>query len=204
MRAHPHFNPFSVREPSELPNWDQVFQNPGLLDLEIGFSNGTWLVGYAKKFPARNIVGLEIRTKFIQAAKEKIQQNNIFNAYVLKANANTALAQLLKPETLSRVFILFPDPWYKKGHLKRRVVGPEFIKELAKYLVPQGELYIATDKKIFAEEMLKQLEESKLFVNLAGAKKFAEQTIAEVSTDIENYHQKLGNPIYRMNFQKIA
>jgi len=202
MRAHPHFNPFSVREPSELPDWEKVFAKAQPLDLEIGFSNGTWLVDYAKRFPKRNIVGVEIRKKFIEVAKEKIANEKLTNAYVLQANINTALPKLFKDIKLEKVFILFPDPWYKKGHLKRRVISPEFLKVLPEFMTASGQVYIATDKKEFALEMLALLEVENIFFNLAGKGNFAENTISGIVTDIEKYHLRLGNPLYRLAFQR--
>lgn len=204
MRAHPHCNPFSVREPSELPDWKNIFPNKNPVDLEIGFSNGTWLIGYAKKFPGRNIVGVEIRKKFIETAKEKIKQEKLSNAYVLQANINTALGKLFKELKLDKVFILFPDPWYKKGHLKRRVVNLDFLNELIKYMTDQAQLFLATDKKDFAREMLEEVEAQKIFMNLAGQGNFTQNTIPGIVTDIEKYHLRLGNPLYRLAFQRIV
>ncbi|MDR2428910.1 MAG: methyltransferase domain-containing protein, partial [Candidatus Margulisbacteria bacterium] len=98
MRAHPHYNPFNVREPAEHPDWTKVFARPEQpLDLEIGFSTGRWLLQYARTFPERNIAGLEIRAKFIDHARRKIAAEKLANAYVLKANAAAALPELFAP-----------------------------------------------------------------------------------------------------------
>ncbi len=202
MRAHPHYNPFNVREPSEQPSWSLVFQNDHPLDLEIGFSNGTWLISYAKKYPERNIVGLEIRSKFISSTKEKIKTEKLSNTYVLQANANVHLKALFADRKFGKVFILFPDPWYKKGHLKRRVINQKFLDLIAAFLEIGGELQLATDKEVFAREMLTELETNSNFTNTSGKNNFAEQNIEGIETDIEIYHRKAGNKIYRMVFRR--
>lgn len=201
MRAHPHYNPYSVREPSERPDWNSLFAaHP--LDLEIGCSNGTWLIDYAKLYPERNIVGLETRSIFLPKIKERIQQEALTNVYALQANASTALSVLFAKETLSRVFILFPDPWYKGRHIKRRVVQKSFLEMIYPLMTAAGELYIATDKQDFAADMLLEMESSGLFINTAGPKQYVHETILGVTTDIERYHLRLAHPIYRMYFKK--
>jgi len=197
MRAHPHYNPFNVRAPAERPDWRKVFARPEQpLDLEIGFSTGRWLLKYAQDFPGRNIAGLEIRTKFIEYVKNKITQAGLTNAYVLKANAGTALPELFAPGSLSRVIIMFPDPWYKARHLKRRVVNQNFLRELAGYLRPDAELHIATDQKSLAEDMLSDLTAVPEYKNKYA--QYAPENFAGIVTDIEKYQLERGRPMYRL------
>lgn len=211
MRAYAHYNPFNVREASEYPDWSEVFQNDNQIDLEIGFSNGDWLIDYAKKFPERNIVGVETRSKFIEHVKERIKKENLSNAYVLQANINTAIDDLFEDATLANVHIMFPDPWYKKGHLKRRVVQTPFIEILAKKMLPEGELHIATDKEFLAQDMLAVMEGgeeepgfAKVYINKAGQKNWSSENIEGITTPIERYHLKLGNAIYRIVFNRCV
>jgi tRNA (guanine-N7-)-methyltransferase len=197
LRAHPHYNPFNVREPSECPDWARIFAEPKRpLDLEIGFSTGCWLLQYATDFPERNIVGLEIRTKFIEYVKNKITGQKLTNAYVLKANAATALGKLFQPQSLSRVIIMFPDPWYKSRHLKRRVVNQDFLRELSAYLKPGAEVHIATDQQTLAEDMYSDLTEVTVYKNKYA--KYAPANLTGIVTDIEKYHLERAHPIYRM------
>lgn len=203
VRAHPHYNPFNIKEPAETPTWREVFGNNNPVDLEIGFSNGTWLVSYAQKFPQRNIVGLEIRTKFIEVAKGRIAEASLKNAYVLQANANNALAKLFQLGELNNVYVMHPDPWYKQKHLKRRVINASFLVLLAEQMKPGAELHVATDKADLAQNMLEDLEATSSFENINGKNNYAEKNIENVCSDIEIYHQKLDNPIYRLVFRRL-
>lgn len=202
MRAHPHYNPFNVREPRELPVWQSIFTNGAPLDLEIGFSNGTWLLDYAIKYPQRNIIGVETRTKFIAIVKEKIQEQGLQNAYVVQANINTSLPKLFKDILFDNVFVFFPDPWYKPRHVRRRVVTADFIKEIHTYMRPSAKLHIATDQEFLAKDMLADLEASGLFTNQSGANNYAAENIPGITTDIEKYNIKKARPIYRLVFCK--
>jgi len=211
MRAYAHYNPFNIRKAAEYPDWQKVFNNKNQIDLEIGFSNGDWLIAYAEKFPERNIIGVETRTKFIEYVRQRISEAGLKNAYVLKANINTAFTKLFKDIKLTKVYVLFPDPWYKKGHIKRRVVLPEFIDLLSRNMKENGELHIATDKEFLAHEMLAVFEGDEeypgfkdVYINKAGAEKFAEHNIKGITTPIERYNLNKGNKIYRMVFNRSA
>jgi tRNA (guanine-N7-)-methyltransferase len=198
MRARPHFNPFTVREPDQLPH----FPDHQTIDLEIGCSTGRWMIGYAKLFPKRAIVGVEIRLKYIDHVRQKIDKEHIPNAQVSRANISTAVPKLFKPGQLGNVFIMFPDPWYKKKHFKRRVVNPEFLNQLGEYMAPGSELHIATDQEQFGKEMLADCERCRFFVNKFGKNTFANENIPGIITDIEEYNLDLGKPIARMVFER--
>jgi tRNA (guanine-N7-)-methyltransferase len=66
------------------------------------------------------------------------------------------------------VWLLFPDPWPKKRHHKRRLVQPDFVKLVAAALAPGGRFSLATDWQSYAEQMLAVLEAEEAFVNLCG------------------------------------
>jgi len=200
VRTYPHFNPFSVADPSSI-DWNQEFQqdNPFPLYLEIGCSNGRWMLDFAKKYPKKNIVGVETRNKYVEALKDRIKDSELTNIMVIRANINTALSKLFDKGQLQDVFIMFPDPWYKKKHLKRRVVKDEFLEELYSIMNPGSLLHIATDKKEFAYEMLETLTESS-FKNTV--KDFAEVNIDGLVTEIESFHLHRQNPVYRMVFER--
>lgn len=204
MRARAHYNPFNIRpEESEKPDWQQLFGNKAPICLEIGFSNGRWLLPFAKANPDINVVGLETRRKFVKKVKEDISTDKLKNAYVLLANANTTIKDLFAPDTLSAVIILFPDPWYKKKHFKRRVVNEELLDDLNILMKKDGILHIASDQKLFCEEMRDVLQLHPVFKNLYAEDDFAPENIPGFESDIEFYHLNNNNPIYRLQFKKI-
>jgi len=199
VRTYPHYNPFSVPAPKPLA-WDKLFTDTKLpLDLEIGSANGRWLVDYAKAFPQRNILGVETRNKYVEAAEKRIRDSGLNNVSIIRANINTALTVLFAKDQLHKVFLMFPDPWYKKKHLKRRVITQEFLEQLYITISDHGELHIATDKESFALEIQEVLLNSQFKNKYSG---FAEENIPLIISEIESYHLKLSNPIYRLVFQK--
>ncbi|MFC1517137.1 tRNA (guanosine(46)-N7)-methyltransferase TrmB [Candidatus Margulisiibacteriota bacterium] len=202
MRAHPHFNPFNIFGEIETPDWSKIFPNKNPLVLEIGFSNARWLIPYAKANPDLNVVGLEVRKKFVDKVKETIKKEELPNAYVLLANANTALEKLFKPESISTTLILFPDPWYKDRHLKRRVINPKFLPILHKAMQKDGILHIATDQEQLAKDMREIINSSDLFGNLFDKNNWAPENISGFFSDIELYHIQHGHPIFRLQYKR--
>jgi tRNA (guanine-N7-)-methyltransferase len=202
MRAHPHFNPFSIHGEIERPDWTKVFPNRQPLALEIGFSNGRWLLPFAKAHPEMNIVGLEVRKPFVDKVRQTIVKEKIPNVQVLLANANTAVPQLFGPENLALVAIFFPDPWYKKRHLKRRVITPEFLDDLARVMTKDSLLHIASDKLELSQDMRALINEHPAFQNLFSSDDWAPDNIPGFTTDIEQFHIKHNNQIYRLQYKR--
>jgi len=198
VRTYPHFNPFSVIN-TKAVDWQELFGNYDSLDLEIGCSNGRWMFEYAKRFPDRNIVGVETRNKYVEAVKCRIENRGLPNIAVVRGNINRDLDTLFPGNILKDVFIMFPDPWYKKKHLNRRVVTPLFLDDLYEHMVIGGELHVATDKESFAYEMLDVLQMSK-FKN--KALEFVDHNIEGIITEIEEFNVAKGKRIYRMIFNK--
>jgi len=202
MRARPHCNPFSIFGKIEKPEWKTIFPNDNPLVVEIGFSNGRWLMPYAKDNPTKNIVGIEIRHKFVTKVQQTIEKEKIQNAHALLANANTAFEILFDENSIETVLVLFPDPWYKDKHIKRRVIIPSFVPTLASKMKKGSILHIASDQEDLARDMRDVLNNSTEFENLFEKDGWAPENIAGYESDIENFHIKHKNPIYRLQFRK--
>ena len=90
-------------------------------------------------------------------------------------DAVEVLERAIKPESLDRVQIYFPDPWHKKRHHKRRLIQTEFVNLLSERMRVGGLLHLATDWKPYAEHMLEVLEASAALTNKSGVGNFADK-----------------------------
>jgi tRNA (guanine-N7-)-methyltransferase len=112
--------------------------------LEIGFGGGEHLFWQAEANPGTGIVGAEPYVAGMAKLLSKIADKNFANIRLYQEDAHDILAAL--PDAcLSRVFILFPDPWPKKRHHKRRFIQMESLSEFARVMRPGAELRFATD-----------------------------------------------------------
>jgi tRNA (guanine-N7-)-methyltransferase len=112
--------------------------------LEIGFGGGEHLAHQAEMHPDIGIMGCEPFLNGVAKLVSEIDTRGLSNIRILNDDARFLLERLA-PDSLSRVFILYPDPWPKKRHNKRRFVNQETLGFLARALKPGGELRFASD-----------------------------------------------------------
>lgn len=130
--------------------------------LEIGFGGGEHMAGQAERSPDTLIIGVEPFLNGVASALRHVDERGLTNVRVHQGDAREVAARL--PDgCLDRVFILFPDPWPKSRHHKRRIIQGEFLVELARLLKPGGGLRFATDWAEYAEWTRERMTTSGLF-----------------------------------------
>ncbi len=135
---------------------------PSAVWLEIGFGGGEHLAWQAAANPEVGIIGAEIFLNGVAKALRalKAQQSRAVRIYTGDARD---LLDCLAPGSLDRAFLLFPDPWPKARHNKRRFVQPETLDRLATLLRPGAEFRLATDDPDYAAWMLACLDRHPAF-----------------------------------------
>lgn len=112
--------------------------------LEVGFGGGEHLAHQAETHPRVGIMGCEPFLNGVAKLVSEIHERDLANVRILNDDARFLLERLA-PSSLARVFILYPDPWPKKRHNKRRFVNEETLGFLASALRKGGELRFASD-----------------------------------------------------------
>ena len=124
--------------------------------LEIGFGAGEHLAAQAQRHPDILMLGAEPFLNGVASALAHIETRGLKNVRLYPGDARDLLAAL--PDAmLDRVLILFPDPWPKLRHHKRRLIQPSFVAETVRVLRPGGRLRFATDWADYADEALGRL-----------------------------------------------
>jgi tRNA (guanine-N7-)-methyltransferase len=121
--------------------------------LEIGFGGAEHLLWQAAHHPNVNFIGCEPFEDGVVKALSGIEEGKLANIR-LHADDARPLLRWLPDRSLERVFILFPDPWPKKKHVKRRLVGTALLDELARVMKPGCELRVGTDIGDYARTIL--------------------------------------------------
>jgi tRNA (guanine-N7-)-methyltransferase len=194
--------------PAEL-NLPELFARRAPVSLEIGFGNGEHLLRRASAEPERNFLGVEVHRPGIGHLLLAAERNDLKNLRIVAHDAVEVLEQQIAPGSLDEVQLLFPDPWPKKRHHKRRLVQPAFINLLASRLGPGGKLYIATDWQPYAERMREDLEACAALRNsaelLAGARADSIQTEpTHEPTRFQRRGERLGHQIHRLLFVRVG
>ncbi|HTV17448.1 MAG TPA: tRNA (guanine-N7)-methyltransferase [Polyangiaceae bacterium] len=116
-----------------------------LLELEIGPGRGGFIIERLAAAPDICIVGLEIRLKWASLLDERVRGMGLGQrARVFAEDIRLALPRF-SAGSLSKIFIHFPDPWWKKRHAKRRLAQTDVMDHLVRVLAPGGELFVQTD-----------------------------------------------------------
>lgn len=132
-------------------------------ELEIGFGRGMFLIERALAAPESTVIGLEIKRKWAYLVEQRAAKLGLHNVRVFGADARDVLARLTPDASFARVFMHFPDPWWKKRHAKRRLSGAAMFDPLARLLAPGGELFIQTDVEDRAQGFVADLREHGAF-----------------------------------------
>ena len=124
--------------------------------LEIGFGGGEHLAGQASRHPQATLIGAEPFLNGAASALRHIAEAGLTNVRLHVGDARDILDRL-PDASLDRVFILFPDPWPKARHHKRRLIQQAFVADLVRVLVPGGRLRFATDWADYADWALQRM-----------------------------------------------
>ena len=131
--------------------------------LEIGFGGAEHLIWQARNNPDVGMIGCEVFEDGVVKAVTAVKEHALGNVRLSTSDAREVLRWL--PEgSLQRIFILFPDPWPKKRHLKRRLISDGLLDLLARVMAPGAELRIATDIGDYAGSVLRAVAAQGIFV----------------------------------------
>ena len=122
--------------------------------LEVGFGSGEHLIHQAANNPDIGIIGCEPYINGVAKLLGKIREQGLQNNIRIHHDDAREVTQKLPDACLSRVFILYPDPWPKARHHKRRLVSKPFLSELARLMKKGAELRLATDHGDYLTWML--------------------------------------------------
>ncbi|MDF1767606.1 tRNA (guanosine(46)-N7)-methyltransferase TrmB [Maricaulis sp.] len=131
--------------------------------LEIGFGAGEHLVAQATAHPEIGFIGIEPFLNGVAKALTGVDAAGLTNVRLAREDAREILPRF-ETGCFDRIYLLFPDPWHKKRHAKRRFVQPETRDQFARLLKPGGRLRIATDVKSYADHCMSELSGDGRFV----------------------------------------
>jgi tRNA (guanine-N7-)-methyltransferase len=171
--------------------------------LEIGFGNGENLAALAAAHPERDFLGVEVHRPGIGRLLRTLEERGLGNVRLLCQDAVELLAGRIAPGSLQEILILFPDPWPKKRHHKRRLVQAGFVACVARALEPGGTLRLATDWQPYAVEMLAVLNAADGLANLAPDGGFVPRPAERLPTRFELRGTRLGHQVWDLAFRRL-
>lgn len=203
MRIRQHVNPHDVF--FETFRGEPPVLEPGRdVEVEFGCADAQFLFERAAQDPSRHYVGLEIREDLVHYVQKKAKKLSLpVHAVFCHAQLHT---KLVFPEGVaSRVYVNFPDPWFKRRHHDRRMVDPVLAEQIAYLLKPGGDLFVQTDVWDIAVDALGAFDGDRQdrFENRAGEWTFwKEGNPYGVRSWREQNAEETGLPVWRILYRR--
>jgi tRNA (guanine-N7-)-methyltransferase len=154
-----------------IENFDFTQINSQKTSLEIGFGFGDFTFEKAKQNPDILFFGAEPHLNGVVNLLAKLEQEPLPNLKISNQDVRLLLQQFAA-NFFEQIFILFPDPWPKLKHFKRRLITAEFLDEVLSPKMKNGaKLTIATDHDSYKTWILSEVSRSKKFSWMANSKK---------------------------------
>jgi len=174
----------------------KIFGRNAPLHVDLGCGDGTFLFALAEQNPDNNFLGTERLLHRVKKACRKADK--IDNMRVLRIETSYAVRYLLPAGSVEMFHLLFPDPWEKRRHHPRRIVGLEFLRAIHAALASDGLLRVVTDHRDYFDKIQEVAARSGDFrVGTNGAKDYP------VSTFEKKFNEQ-GISIYRLELRKIS
>jgi tRNA (guanine-N7-)-methyltransferase len=180
-----------------------IFGRSGPVHIEIGSGKGTWVLSQAQAYPEINYFCIEWAGKYYRFAVDRLGRWGLQNVRIIRTDAAQLLADFIPDESVDCYHIYFPDPWPKKRHNKRRLLGQHNLENMLRSLKTGGIIQVATDYAEYFEQIVELLKancerlETVEFIPSAGAHQGE-----LVGTNYERKYIKENRPVFAVAVKK--
>ena len=165
MRIRQHVNPKQLH--FERFRGDPPPLDGRLVEIEIGCAEAQFLFERAAQDPSRLYVGLEIREDLVTLVNRKARETGA-PVHAVFCQAQLHMQQIFPPSAVERVYVNFPDPWFKRRHQDRRMIDEALADGIAYAARSGAEVFVQTDVWDIALDALSTFESDERFENVAG------------------------------------
>ena len=177
-----------------------IFGRAAPLHVDLGCGDGSFLCELAHRHPDKNFLGIDRLVGRIAKACHKAAA--LENVRVLNVESSYAVGHLLPERSTETFYLLFPDPWPKRRHQRRRIVTPDFLESIHRALADGGFFRIATDQLDYFEQIQRVGENHSGFA-IVDVNTSPDRTDLP-QTKFECRFSALGAPIYRLGLRKVS
>ncbi|MCP5036018.1 MAG: tRNA (guanosine(46)-N7)-methyltransferase TrmB [Rhodobacteraceae bacterium] len=170
--------------------------------LEVGFGGGEHLVHQAAANPEVGIIGCEPYINGVAMLLGKIRALKLDNIAVHAGDVRD-LFDVLPEGSVERAFVLYPDPWPKKRHHRRRFVTPEYLEPLAGVMAPGAELRVATDIPDYVRQTLEEVPGAGFVWEAESSEDWRQPWSDWISTRYEQKALREGRVPHYLTFRRI-
>ena len=191
------FPKLKMTEETDFSDFSEVW-------MEIGFGGADHLIHLAKENPTTAIIGAEPFLNGVAKAVSGAFDDKLENLFLHHGDARDVM-DFLPDQSLSRLYILFPDPWPKSRHNKRRIITEKFLVEAHRLLKPGAKLYFASDIIDYVDWTLARLKQNGQFSFTAeGPSAWRKPYPGWPGTRYEAKAKKAGRPCHYLSFKRAV
>ncbi len=186
--------------PKSLTNaleFDKVFSRLAPLEIDLGCGDGTFLAALAQENPTHNFLGIERLLGRVRSVCRKVARVDLKNARILRMESNYAVTHLLAAGSVTTFHLLFPDPWPKRRHHRRRAFTPEFVSSIHRALIAGGLFHVATDHADYFHQIERVIAATDIFV-------ISHERYHFPPTSFEQKYVARGLSIHRLLLRKVS
>jgi tRNA (guanine-N7-)-methyltransferase len=173
------------------------------VEVEVGCADAQFLFERAAADPSRLYVGLEIRQDLTAQVNARARAAGV-PVHVVFCQAQLHMTEIFAAASVDRVYVNFPDPWFKRKHHARRMVDPTLARQISAVLRPGGELMVQTDIWELALDALDAFERmDDAFENRAGDWSFWKAAHPYGARSWREQHaEETGLPFWRLIYRR--
>ena len=173
----------------------QLFGRVARIHVDLGCGDGSFLQALASAHPDWNFIGVERLLRRVKKSDRKAAL--LPNVRIIRSETMFFLKYLLPSDSVDSFYLLFPDPWPKRRHHRRRLVTPEFLDTIWNGLTAGGLLHLATDHDEYHVAIRKLLNRTPKFVR-------SDSESPLPATTFEKKFAGAGVSIYRLTLRKVS
>jgi tRNA (guanine-N7-)-methyltransferase len=200
MRIRQHVNPNQLH--FARFRGDRPALDGRLVELEIGCADAQFLFERAACDASRQYIGLEIREDLVKLVNKRARAHAV-PVHAVFCQAQLHMTEIFPPGSVERVYVNFPDPWFKRRHHDRRMVDEVLAAGIAIVARSGAEIFVQSDVWEIALDAMATFERDDRFVNLASEWTFwREGNPYGVRSWREQHAEATGLPIWRIRYRR--
>ncbi len=205
-----HVNPLGLyyQQPRAQPARAPERLSGAPVEVELGCADAKFSFDFARARPDCFVVGLEIREAWVERNQQRAAREELDNLHFGYVNMNVDLDRVFAPKSVDRFHILFPDPWFKARHQKRRVVELPLLETLTRQLKAGGEIHYASDIFELTMHAMAEFEDPSARAlglhNIVEPWSFARENPVPHTSRREDTTHERGQRVWRVRYRKSA